>query len=79
MKPALLFDLDETLMVEEQAAAAAFYATARFANTRYPLDPEGLAAEARVQARDLWYAAPTWSGVGQSRGALCSGRSQGSD
>ena len=31
MKRALLFDLDETLMVEEPAAVAAFTATAQFA------------------------------------------------
>lgn len=33
MKRALLFDLDETLMVEEPAAEAAFIATAQLAAT----------------------------------------------
>jgi hypothetical protein len=34
VRPALLFDLDDTLMVEEPAAVAAFQATARFAASR---------------------------------------------
>ncbi len=59
MKRALLFDLDETLMVEEPAAVAAFTATAQFAATRYEIDSELLASGARSRARELWYAAPT--------------------
>lgn len=59
MKHALLFDLDETLMVEEPAAVASFKATADVAATRHGLDPEKLATEARARARELWYAAPT--------------------
>jgi putative hydrolase of the HAD superfamily len=59
MNHALLFDLDETLMVEEPAAVAAFDATARFAATEHDLDPAELARAARACARDLWYDAPT--------------------
>ena len=59
MRNALLFDLDDTLIVEEPAAAAAFYATAQVAATRYDIDPATLATEARSRARELWYAAPT--------------------
>lgn len=60
MTRALLFDLDETLMVEEPAAAASFAATAQLAATRYgAIDPAGLAAAARSRARELWYTAPT--------------------
>jgi len=59
MKRALLFDLDETLMVEEPAAAAAFLATAQLAATRHGIDSEMLASGARSRARELWYAAPT--------------------
>jgi putative hydrolase of the HAD superfamily len=59
MKRALLFDLDETLVVEEPAAAAAFAAVARLAAVHYDIDTETLASSARSQARELWYAAPT--------------------
>jgi len=55
----LLFDLDETLMVEEPAAAAAFDATAQLGAARCHLDATALAKAARSQARELWYAAPT--------------------
>jgi hypothetical protein len=40
---ALLFDLDDTLMVEEPAAVAAFAATARVAATRCDIDVATLA------------------------------------
>jgi putative hydrolase of the HAD superfamily len=56
---ALLFDLDDTLMVEEPAATASFLATAEFAMTRVDIDPRTLAKGARERARELWYAAPT--------------------
>ena len=59
MKRALLFDLDETLMVEEPAAEAAFLACAQLAAAEHGADPEALAAGARARARELWYAAPT--------------------
>lgn len=59
MGSALLFDLDETLMIEEPAAVAAFAATAQLAATCYEIDPEMLALGARSRARELWYAAPT--------------------
>jgi len=54
MRSALLFDLDETLVVEEPAAVAAFEATARLATDA---DPVAL-APARTRARELWYATP---------------------
>lgn len=59
VKRTLLFDLDETLMVEEPAAAAAFDATARLGAERCNIDPGALASAARSQAKELWYAAPT--------------------
>jgi putative hydrolase of the HAD superfamily len=58
MKRALLFDLDDTLVVEEPAAAAAFLATARAAGARHRVNAERLAATARKRARELWYATP---------------------
>jgi putative hydrolase of the HAD superfamily len=59
VKRALLFDLDETLMVEESAAEAAFLASAQLAATEHGADPQALATDARARARELWYAAPT--------------------
>jgi putative hydrolase of the HAD superfamily len=58
----LLFDLDETLVVEEPAAVAAFRATAEHAATALPdaqLDAAALATGARARARELWHASPT--------------------
>ena len=59
MKPALLLDLDDTLVIEEPAARAAFLETARAAAAQHEIDPERLAADAKGRARELWYAAPT--------------------
>jgi putative hydrolase of the HAD superfamily len=59
MKPALLFDLDGTLMVEEPAAEEAFRAAAQVAADRCDIDPGTLAEDVRTRARELWYAAPT--------------------
>ena len=57
MSRALLLDLDDTLIVEEPAAVAAFEATAAFASGRHPVDPRRLALDARACARELWHAA----------------------
>jgi putative hydrolase of the HAD superfamily len=58
MTRALLLDLDDTLIVEEPAAVAAFAATARVATERHALDPAALALAARARAREIWRAAP---------------------
>jgi phosphoserine phosphatase len=59
MSRTLLFDLDETLVVDERVAVETFEATARFAAERIELDAGQLALDARVSARALWRAAPT--------------------
>lgn len=56
MRGVLLFDLDDTLVVEEAAAAAAFAATAQAANSAHELDAQALALAARERARQLWHA-----------------------
>ena len=61
MTRALLLDLDDTLVVEEPAAVAAFAATARVAAERHPLDPAALALDARARAREIWRAAPHYA------------------
>jgi putative hydrolase of the HAD superfamily len=58
VKRALLFDLDDTLVVEEPAATASFAATAQAATIDYQVDAESLALAARERARELWYATP---------------------
>lgn len=56
----LLFDLDDTLVVEEPAAQASFEATASFAAERHDgLEAPLLTTAAREHAHALWYAAPT--------------------
>ena len=70
----LLIDLDDTLIVEEPAAVAAFRAAAELAADR--ADPERLARDARARARELWYAAPTHSyckrvGIASWEGLWC--------
>lgn len=80
----LLFDLDETLMVEEPAAVAAFQATARCAATRYELDAAALAIGARARARELWHAAPTHAycrrvGISSWEGLWCRYDTPGED
>lgn len=58
MTSAILFDLDDTLVVEEPAAAASFRATADVAAARHDLDARALARAARARARELWHAGP---------------------
>jgi putative hydrolase of the HAD superfamily len=57
---AVLIDLDDTLVLEEPAAMAAFLATARAAAERHPIDVQRLAVDARVRARERWRAGPAW-------------------
>ena len=61
MKPAILFDLDDTLVVEEPVADAAFLATAQVAGGRYAIDPPPLARAARMRARELWRTGPAYA------------------
>lgn len=84
MGSALLFDLDETLMIEEPAAVAAFVTTAEFAATRYEIVPDVLASGARSRARELWYAAPTHGycmrvGISSWEGLWCRFEGDGAD
>jgi len=51
----LIFDLDDTLVVEKAAAAAAFVATGEIAARRYGVDPQALHATVRETCRELWH------------------------
>lgn len=55
---ALVFDLDDTLMVEEGSAEAAFVAAGEPARERYGIDPRALHLTLRRACRELWYAFP---------------------
>jgi putative hydrolase of the HAD superfamily len=56
---AVLFDLDETLMMEEASVDAALQATSEGICERYGTDPQGFAQAVRQHARQLWRALPT--------------------
>lgn len=56
----LIFDLDDTLVVEEASAEAAFIETGELAQARYGLDPRELHATLRKTCRELWYAFPSY-------------------
>lgn len=55
---AVLFDLDDTLVVEVASADAAFLAACRLAQARCGLDPVVLAQAVRRHAGELWRAGP---------------------
>ena len=55
---AVVFDLDDTLVVEVASADAAFLATCALAHEKYGIDPEELHQTVRLKARELWYASP---------------------
>jgi putative hydrolase of the HAD superfamily len=55
----LIFDLDDTLIVEEACAEAAFVETGELARIRYGIDPHLLHATVRKTCRALWYAFPS--------------------
>jgi putative hydrolase of the HAD superfamily len=56
---AIIFDLDDTLVIEEASAEAAFIEAGELARSRYGLDPRELHATIRKTCRDLWYAFPS--------------------
>lgn len=57
-KQAVIFDLDDTLLVEVASAEAAFLATCELARAKYGLDPEEFHRTLRKEAKTMWYASP---------------------
>lgn len=55
---AILFDLDDTLMVEVESARQAFLAAAGLCEERYGIDPDRFVEVVRGSARKLWYSLP---------------------
>jgi len=56
---AIIFDLDDTLLVEVASARAAFLATCALAEERHGIDATALHETLRARARELWRASPT--------------------
>ncbi len=54
----LIFDLDDTLVVEEASAEAALLQTCELARLRYGIEPRALLAGVRRACRPLWHRAP---------------------
>src|SRR5262245_40661423 len=72
---AVVFDLDETLIVEDRAVEEALRATASTVAERHGVDAGKIAASVRSAARARWRATPTWAwchaiGISSSEG-LC--------
>ena len=55
----ILFDLDDTLVMEGAAADAAFLATCKRAHEKHGIDPETLHQAVRHHAQQLWRASAT--------------------
>ncbi len=55
----LVFDLDDTLVVEQALAEAAIIETAELAQARYGLDPQEMHATLRKTCRELWQEFPS--------------------
>ena len=53
---AVIFDLDDTLVVEKASAEAAFLAACELARDKYGLCPRALHEAVRRTCRELWYA-----------------------
>jgi len=58
-RAAVLFDLDDTLVVEEASEGESFLAACALARERYGIDPQELHQAVRDHARALWRASPT--------------------
>ena len=54
----LLFDLDDTLILEEESAQAAFLEASKTL-TEYDIAPEEFATTVRQKAREIWRSLPT--------------------
>lgn len=54
----IVFDLDDTLLIEVASAEAAFLETCRLAEEKYGLDRVALQREVRERAKPIWYGAP---------------------
>ena len=56
----LLFDLDDTIILEEQSAQDALLKTVRIVLSQHPVDPENFVLTVLKKARSLWHSMPTY-------------------
>jgi len=59
MIKAILFDLDDTLVVEEKSVAESFLETSLLVEKKYGIDVKIFATTAREKIREIWYQLPT--------------------
>lgn len=59
MLKAILFDLDDTLIVEENAVVESFFETSLLVEHKYGIDANEFAKTARIKIREIWYQLPT--------------------
>lgn len=55
----VLFDLDDTLVIDQSSGETAFRVTCEIASKQFGCDPNQLTQEVWDNAHNLWYAAPT--------------------
>ncbi len=55
---AVIFDLDDTLVVEQASAQYSFLAACALAHKRYDIDPNELCRTVREKSRELWHMSP---------------------
>lgn len=55
----ILFDLDDTLIVEKASAEATFIEVSKYALKRYGINPDKFHESVRKNARKLWYELPS--------------------
>lgn len=55
----ILFDLDETLMLEKTSAEKAFIKVSEYVHEKYKINPDKFQSLIRINARKLWYKLPT--------------------
>jgi putative hydrolase of the HAD superfamily len=58
MIKAIIFDLDDTLVVEKASADAALLETCELVKTRYQVDPEKLCKTVKKTCRTFWHQSP---------------------
>ncbi|MHA2009518.1 MAG: HAD family hydrolase [Promethearchaeota archaeon] len=56
----VLFDLDDTLVIEEPSAEESIKASSIIAQKKYGIDPNKLHKSVRTHARELWRSMPTY-------------------
>lgn len=54
----ILFDLDDTLMIEKASAEATFIEVSKYVLKRYGINPGKFHESVRKNARKLWYELP---------------------